>query len=207
VDFDSAIPRFESWRPSQPVRSLRCDFQVWENRRHSRGLAGNGRVFGEENWVLPTEGVHDMAIVPSVVPPAANDGGAQQVARGGPAPSSAGLNTEVAKPSTAFDVQIGQAAAKTGAKHPEKSYGIGSLDQNKGQSIEVQFSSPEKSNGVLKSSSSNFAIPGRPRIAVKLQITSRTLFKQASLENRNTSGCSGYHSCPGDLSPLFGVGF
>src|SRR6266404_4429047 len=33
--FDSAIPRFESWRPSHPVRSLRCDFQVWENRRHS----------------------------------------------------------------------------------------------------------------------------------------------------------------------------
>jgi hypothetical protein len=56
VDFDSAIPRFESWRPSQPVRSLRCDFQVWENRRHSRGLAGNGRVFGEENRALPTEG-------------------------------------------------------------------------------------------------------------------------------------------------------
>ncbi len=56
VDFDSAIPRFESWHPSQPVGSLRCDFQVWENRRHSRGLAGNGRVFGEENRALPTEG-------------------------------------------------------------------------------------------------------------------------------------------------------
>src|SRR6266404_1102821 len=55
-NFDSIIPRFESWRPSQPVRSLRCDFQVWENRRHSRGLAGNGRVFGEENRALPTEG-------------------------------------------------------------------------------------------------------------------------------------------------------
>jgi subtilase family serine protease len=38
------MPRFESWRPSHPVRSLRCDFQVWENRRHSRGLAGNGRT-------------------------------------------------------------------------------------------------------------------------------------------------------------------
>jgi hypothetical protein len=38
ADFDSAIPRFESWRPSQPVRSLRCDFQVWENRRHSQSL-------------------------------------------------------------------------------------------------------------------------------------------------------------------------
>src|SRR5229473_3335470 len=41
---------------SQPVGSLQCDFQVWENRRHSRGLAGNGRVFGEENRALPTEG-------------------------------------------------------------------------------------------------------------------------------------------------------
>src|SRR5882672_1226766 len=29
--------------PSQPVRSPRCDFQVWENRRQARGLAGNGR--------------------------------------------------------------------------------------------------------------------------------------------------------------------
>ena len=56
ADFDSAIPRFESWRPSQPVRSLRCDFQVGEKRRHSRGLAGNGRVSGEENPALTTQG-------------------------------------------------------------------------------------------------------------------------------------------------------
>jgi hypothetical protein len=33
-----AIPRFESCHPSQPVRSLRRGFQVWENRRPSRGL-------------------------------------------------------------------------------------------------------------------------------------------------------------------------
>jgi hypothetical protein len=32
--FVSAIPRFESWRPSQPVRSLHREFRVWENRRH-----------------------------------------------------------------------------------------------------------------------------------------------------------------------------
>jgi hypothetical protein len=32
VDFDSAIPRFESWRPSHPVRSLRGRFLVCENR-------------------------------------------------------------------------------------------------------------------------------------------------------------------------------
>jgi hypothetical protein len=46
LDFDSAIRRFESSHPSQPVRSLWCDFQVWENRRHSRGLAGNGAMGG-----------------------------------------------------------------------------------------------------------------------------------------------------------------
>jgi hypothetical protein len=34
LDFDSAIPRFESWRPSQPVRSSRRDIRVCENRRH-----------------------------------------------------------------------------------------------------------------------------------------------------------------------------
>jgi hypothetical protein len=39
VDFDSVIPRIESWRPSQPVRSLRCDFQVWENRPKGFGVA------------------------------------------------------------------------------------------------------------------------------------------------------------------------
>ncbi|HMA71492.1 MAG TPA: J domain-containing protein [Xanthobacteraceae bacterium] len=173
--------------------------------------------------------VTDMAIVPSVVPLAADDGGTQQVARGGPTPGSAGLNTEVAKPNTAFDLQIDQAAAKTDANHLEKNYGIGAVYQNKVQSTEVRFSSPEKNNGVLKSSSSNFAIssdkddmkipnsasinigdmkiPGRPRTVVKRQIASRTPFKQASLENRSTSGCSGYRSCPRDLPPLFGVGF
>src|SRR5262249_31084577 len=52
--------------------------------------------------------VPDMAIAPSVVPPAANDGGGQQVARAGPAPDSAKLSTEVAKPNTAFDAQIEQ---------------------------------------------------------------------------------------------------
>jgi hypothetical protein len=55
ADFDSAIPKFESWRPSQPVRSRRHDFRVSGKWRHFRWLAGNGRVFGEENRALPTE--------------------------------------------------------------------------------------------------------------------------------------------------------
>src|SRR6266436_391262 len=41
---------------SQPPGSLRRNFRPSEKWRHFRGLAGNGRVFGEENRALPTEG-------------------------------------------------------------------------------------------------------------------------------------------------------
>jgi len=125
--------------------------------------------------------VPDTAIVPSVARPAATYGGAQQVARGAPAPASAGLYTEIAKPNVASDVRIDHATAKTSANHPEKT------------------SSPQRIPKIT--------IPGRSRIVVKREAASRTPFKQASLESRNTSGCSEYPSCRGDLPPLFGVGF
>ncbi len=38
------ISEFESYHPSQAVRSLRCDFRVRENRRHSGGLGWRARV-------------------------------------------------------------------------------------------------------------------------------------------------------------------
>src|SRR6266446_10041937 len=34
--FEIDADRFESFQGSQPVRSRRCDFQAWENRRYSR---------------------------------------------------------------------------------------------------------------------------------------------------------------------------
>jgi hypothetical protein len=40
------IREFESSHPSQPVRSLLCDFRVCENRRHSRGLGWRALVSG-----------------------------------------------------------------------------------------------------------------------------------------------------------------
>jgi hypothetical protein len=52
ADFDSAIPRFESWRPSHAVRSLHREFRVWENRRHSLGaeaIGGGGRAAALRN--------------------------------------------------------------------------------------------------------------------------------------------------------------
>jgi curved DNA-binding protein CbpA len=50
-------------------------------------------------------------------------------------------------------------------------------------------------------------IPEKPRTVAKRRTMSRTTFEQASLENRNTSACSGSQSCSRDMPPLFGVGF
>jgi len=174
----------------------------------------------------------EMPIVPGAVAAAANDGGAPAIATGRRTPSSVGLNTEVAKPNDALDVPIRQADAKSAAGHPERNYATGSLDQEKAQTVEVRFSSPEKDNGIPKLFSSHFAMsddkndmklpdtanvnignmkipemkaPARVRTAARRQATNRTTVAQASLESRNTSGCSG--SCSGDAPPLFGVGF
>jgi len=172
-----------------------------------------------------------MPMVPSAVASAANDGGALDVTKGGPAPSSAGLVAEVAKINNAFDGRIDQADAKIAADDVEKKLEIERLDHDKAQSVEARFSSPEKDNGVPKPSLSNFTmsedkndirvpntpnanmgdmkipIPGKPRMAMNRQAASHTPVKQASLENRNTSACSGSHSCSGDMPRLFGVGF
>ena len=40
--------RFESSRPSQPVRSLPCNIRVCENRRHSRGLGWRAGISGRQ---------------------------------------------------------------------------------------------------------------------------------------------------------------
>jgi hypothetical protein len=42
-------PRFESWRPSQPPRSLAGDFLNFAKSRHFRRLVAKTLVFGEES--------------------------------------------------------------------------------------------------------------------------------------------------------------
>jgi len=178
--------------------------------------------------------VPDMPmVVPSAVALVANDGGALDAAKGGPAPSSTGLKAEVAKTNNAFDAPIDQADAKIAANHLEKNLGIEPLDRDKAQSVEARSSSVETNNGIPKSASSDFAMsedkrdmkipdtsnlnhdikipemkmPGRPRTVAKRQPPSPVPVRQVSLENRHTSVCSGSHSCSGDIPPLFGVGF
>jgi hypothetical protein len=48
-DFDSPILRFESWRPSQPTRSLSGDFLNFAKSRHFRRLVARSLVSGEES--------------------------------------------------------------------------------------------------------------------------------------------------------------
>jgi hypothetical protein len=160
--------------------------------------------------------VPNMKLVSSTVASEANSSGALEIANGRPALNSTGRDTEVATITNAFGAPIDQTDVKTTADRIEKNDGIEPLDQNKARPVEVQFSSLEKDNGVPKSSSSDFAIsdekhdmkiPQKPRMAVKRQATNHAPFKQVSLENRNTSACSGLQSCSGDVPPLFGVGF
>ncbi len=127
-------------------------------------------------------------------------------------------------------VTIRQAGAKSAADRPDRTNGMRPLDQDKGQTADLRFSSSEKDDGAPKLFSSHFAMsdekpdvkmpdaanvstgnakipemktPARTRTAAKRQAASRTAFAQAAPENRNT--CSG--SCSGDAPPLFGVGF
>jgi curved DNA-binding protein CbpA len=172
----------------------------------------------------------EAPFVLSAVASDANDGGAPAVADRRPFPTSAGLNTDVAKPGSTFDVPIRQTDAKSAVDRPDRTSGMRPLDQNKGQTADLRVSSPERDDGAPKLFSSHFTMsddkpdvkmpdaasvstgiakipetktPARARTAAKRQATSRTAFAQAAPENRST--CSG--SCSGDAPPLFGVGF
>jgi hypothetical protein len=165
--------------------------------------------------------VPDVATAPSAVASADAGGEALGIADGGPALSSAGRDTEVAKIANTFDAPVDRAGTMTAAHDLEKNSGIEPLDQKNARSVEVQPSSLEKDGDVPKSSSSDFATSGekrdvktrdmktpeRPRMVAKRQATGQAPLKQVSLESRNTSVCSGSQSCSGHASPLFGVGF
>jgi DnaJ-domain-containing protein 1 len=160
--------------------------------------------------------VEGPTLASSAVASEANSGGTVGIANDRPALNSTGWDKEVATITNAFGAPIDQADTTTSADLLKGNDGIEPLDQNKARPVDLQFSSLEKDNGVPKSSSSDFAIsdekhdlkiPQRPRMVAKRQATNHAPFKQVSLENKNTSACSGLRSCSGDVPPLFGVGF
>lgn len=173
--------------------------------------------------------VRDMATAPSAVASAATTGEARGISDGGPALSSAGRDTEVAKIAKIAKIAnapVAQADTMTAADDLKKNSGIEPLDQKQARSGEVQLSSLKKDGDVPKSSSSDFPISGekrdtktrdmktpdmrtpeRPRMVAKRQATSQAPLRQASLESRNTSVCSGSQSCSNHVPLVFGVGF
>jgi curved DNA-binding protein CbpA len=158
--------------------------------------------------------VPNMATAPSAVASADTSGEAPGIADGGPASSSAGRDTEVAKIANAIDAPVNQAGMMTAADSLKENSGIEPLDQKKARSVEVPLSSLEKDSDVPTSSSSDFATfgdkrdmkarnmktPERTRMVAKRQTTSQTPLKQVSLVSRNTSVSS-------HAPPVFGVGF
>ena len=92
--------------------------------------------------------VPNMATAPSAVASADTRGEAPGIADGGPASSSAGRDTEVAKIANAFDAPVDQAGMMTAADGLKENSGIEPLDQKKARSVEVQLSSVEKDGDV-----------------------------------------------------------
>jgi curved DNA-binding protein CbpA len=146
-----------------------------------------------------------------------SSGEAPGIADGGPALSSAGRDTEVAKIANAVDAPVDRAGTMTAAHGRKENSGIEPLDQKNARPVEVQPSSLEKDGNVPKSLSSVFwtekrdvktrdiktpdmKTPERPRVVAKRQATGQPPLKQVSLESRSTSVSS-------HAAPVFGVGF
>jgi curved DNA-binding protein CbpA len=175
----------------------------------------------------------DMPILSNAAAPQANSGRALAHGDAGQAWSPAGLSTEIAKINSAFDAPIDQADAGTTGRR-DKNYGE-PPDQGKARSSSVRISLREKDDAVSKSSLSEFTMsgqkhdlkvpdtpdintrdmkipaetkmPGKQRTIAKRQAPNQAPLRQVSLENKETSACSGAQSCSGNVPPLFGVGF
>jgi curved DNA-binding protein CbpA len=162
----------------------------------------------------------ELADVPisSVVTPGAKSDEPLIIANGGPDPHPTGSNSGVAKAVDALDTRVDRGDARNVADDHKRNDDSNTIDQNKLLSVEPQFSSSEKDNIVVKSTSPNFAkhyfrTTRKPRVLAKRPATDRTYVRQAAveglsqvaLESRNTSACAG--SCSNRPPPLFGVGF
>jgi curved DNA-binding protein CbpA len=166
-----------------------------------------------------------MPIVPHVVASAANHPNALEMTKD--VPRQAEQTIDVARHDDHSGVAIDQPSATAGESVPGKSQRVHPLDRHEGRSAEFavlgrhDFGPNASSSGgdklVNKSSEPggrNTRDPKVPKIktsarplpAVKQQAASRPPFKQALLQDRDTSACAGSQSCAGGVPPLFGVG-
>jgi curved DNA-binding protein CbpA len=170
-----------------------------------------------------------MPIVPRAVASVANDPGALETTKDEPVPRQAGQTIDVARHDDHLGVAIEQPSATAGADDPEKSQSVHPFDRHEALSVDVEFSVPRRHDFAPNASSSGggklgnkssepgggntgglkvpkIKIPARLLPTVKRRVASRPPFKQALLQDRNTSACTGSQSCSGRVPPLFGVG-
>lgn len=96
--------------------------------------------------------------LPDDLASAANDGGALEVTKGAPDPSSAGPQTGSGKPDNDFAPLRDQADVTPATGRSEGNYRIEPLDRDKAQSGAVKFSSLEKANDIPNSPLPNFTM-------------------------------------------------
>jgi hypothetical protein len=159
----------------------------------------------------------------------ANDSDALEMTKDETVPRQAGQTIDVARHDDHSGVAIDRSSATAGEGDPGKSQRVHPFDRHEALSADAEFSVPGRrdfgpsasSSGGGKRGNKSSEPDGRntgglkvPKIKmsaqllpeVKRRVASHQPFKQALLQDRNTSACTGSQSCSGGVPPLFGVG-
>jgi curved DNA-binding protein CbpA len=169
-----------------------------------------------------------IPIVPRAAASAANYPDALEMTKDEPVPRQAGQTIDVARHDDHSGVAIDQPSATAGEGDPGKSQRVHPFDRHEALSGDIGFSVPGRHDfapnasssggGKLRNKSSEPGggytgdpkvpkkISARPPPAMKRWADSRPPFKEALLQDRNTSACAGSQSCSTGVPPLFGVG-
>jgi curved DNA-binding protein CbpA len=159
----------------------------------------------------------------------ANGPNALEMTKDEPIPRQAERMIDVARHDDHPGVAIDQPSATAGESAPGNSQRVHPVDRHEARSADVGFAVLGRHDFGPNASSSggdklanrssepdgritrDLKVPkiktsARPLPAVKRQAASRPPFKQALLQDRDTSACAGSQSCSGRVPPLFGVG-
>jgi hypothetical protein len=188
-----------------------------------------GQRNGAERDNLDRVAAPPIPIFPHAVALVANDPDALEMTKDEPVPRQAGQTIDVARHDDHSAVAIDHPGATVGEGDHGKSQRVRPFDRHAALSVDVEFSVPGRHDFAPNTSSSGggklgnkSSAPGgrntgglkvpkiktsaQPLPAVKRQAASSPPFKQALLQDRNASACTGSQSCSAGIPPLFGVG-
>jgi curved DNA-binding protein CbpA len=230
IDQPSATPgegdpgKSQRAHPFDRHEALSADVEFSDATRHDfapNASSSGGNKLGNKSSEPGGGNTGDLAS-------AANDSDALEMKQDEPVPRQAGQTTDVARHDDHSGVAIDQPSVAAGEGDLGKSQGVHPFDRHEAPSADVEFSVPGRHDFAPNASSSGSVklgnkpsepsvgntrdlkvskkISARPLPATKRRVASRPLFKQALLQDRNTSACVGSQSCSGGVPPLFGVG-